>query len=1150
MGNRTYQLKLKDSQGNIYTCDTYDDKNQIKSFKLLDWKSVQGGGYIPIVPYDSNYKNSTNFIVTQSDGQRYKIVKWGALKKDDILNYSNIDGNVTMSSDNEFEYTDSEGNTYTMYPIGDNIKIKYTPTDSSATTDKTLGAQLNGNYLGALTDNDGVYEYSYTITKDYVCNVDNNKALFSVIDNDNQPLHLYLVQGDYSTITATANDRDYASSTTLPIGTSYSATITGTAPYAVGDLENSVALENQKFLLKITQSDNQLITVTTSDGAQYTSDVKLPYGTVWTATVTTTTNGYTAGVLTKTSGVLTDNDEVSASEALIYYTLTIQNVSTLWSKIIVTANGQKYDATVKLPAGTKWTAESVAMEAYDEAGTIGIPETLNATEGTLDSDFTIKATTSYYKYTNTDKQYLIEIKQAEHCHATVVRAANYNYKGGIDTSATPFDDKHLEKYFTDGSFNFYAKITFDEGYKKNPMRPDCIFDMYYSSHSSKAGHRLNYSYYDNLDVDGYSVYFYTADKMSFILKVPEDYAVPIDYSPSVSGDTVTLNIKQSDYQTITVTTEDGKTYTESVDLPVGTKWTAVLTANDDMPDGYICGVLNQGGSTLANDDEDINNNTVSATPATKYYGTINMYQRPHSHIYIKVHDVTYPLCDELKLPVGTAWTASVSTDTGWTDGNLTYSSGSITYPGDNYFITVSDHKSTYTIDGGDNATYTTFTVNNKGYNTFTLVVNYNNTLSEFTGRSSKAIYVFPVGASWKITNNPSDGYTASASATEGTIETDTTITITTSKKSYLLKIIQSDNQVITVTANGSTYTSDVELPYETKYTVSIKANDGYTAIGTLNKTSGTISYDTYENVVYAGYTLTIANNDNFYFYFTDTAYISFNDISLPLLISVGGGYDCSIPVNSEWTINAGDAKINKVFDYNTPSSFLTAYNSNNCKYKVIKFDAGIVFDKTSGTMTDDDTVTVSVSNACTLTWDGYSSDTNYVKCAVMITTPSGEQGICLLSEMPVVLPVGTKWEVIDISSIDKLYDIKTSPSSGTISSGTGDTINFVGFNSTPAVTINFKGKYQQYENIKLTVTYNNYERVTYTSSGHDTIDVPLVSSDGYALNYIYFETEISSGFLATREINSYYYLSGLRIYYQYNRVMDWYIPLVKDIFVE
>jgi hypothetical protein len=34
-----------------------------------------------------------------------------------------------------------------------------------------------------------VYEYSYTITKDDVCNTDNNKVLFSVIDNDNQPLH-------------------------------------------------------------------------------------------------------------------------------------------------------------------------------------------------------------------------------------------------------------------------------------------------------------------------------------------------------------------------------------------------------------------------------------------------------------------------------------------------------------------------------------------------------------------------------------------------------------------------------------------------------------------------------------------------------------------------------------------------------------------------------------------------------------------------------------------------------------------------------------------------------------------------------------------------------------------------------------------------
>jgi hypothetical protein len=107
--------------------------------------------------------------------------------------------------------------------------------------------------------------------------------------------------------------------------------------------------------------------------------------------------------------------------------------------------------------------------------------------------------------------------------------------------------------------------------------------------------------------------------------------------------------------------------------------------------------------------------------------------------------------------------------------------------------------------------------------------------------------------------------------------------------------------------------------------------------------------------------------------------------------------------------------------------------------------------------------------------------------------------------------------------------MKTSPSSGTASSGTADTIDFIGFNSTPVVTINFKGKYQQYETIKVAAIYTNYSNVAYTSSGYDTIDIPLVSSNGYALSNLYFETEFSSGFIAMTNRNPYWYLNGLYI---------------------
>ena len=59
----------------------------------------------------------------------------------------------------------------------------------------------------------------------------------------------------------------------------------------------------------------------------------------------------------------------------------------------------------------------------------------------------------------------------------------------------------------------------------------------------------------------------------------------------------TLTITQSAHQTITVTA-NGKTYTSSVSLPYGTRWTATITPDT----GYVAGKLNKTSGTITADD--------------------------------------------------------------------------------------------------------------------------------------------------------------------------------------------------------------------------------------------------------------------------------------------------------------------------------------------------------------------------------------------------------------------------------------------------------------------------------------------------------------------------------------------------------------------
>ena len=98
------------------------------------------------------------------------------------------------------------------------------------------------------------------------------------------------------------------------------------------------------------------------------------------------------------------------------------------------------------------------------------------------------------------------------------------------------------------------------------------------------------------------------------------------------------------------------------------------------------------------------------------------------------------------------------------------------------------------------------------------------------------------GSQYTVVVEPAAGYTAGApSSATGYVNSNLTITASpASKKTYLITIQQSANQIIKVICDGVTYTSNFTADHGDTFTATVTPNEGYTA-GTLNMSSGTIT---------------------------------------------------------------------------------------------------------------------------------------------------------------------------------------------------------------------------------------------------------------------------------------------------------------------
>ena len=590
---------------------------------------------------------------------------------------------------------------------------------------------------------------------------------------------LNIVQTAHQTITVSCNGRQYTSSVRLPYGTVFTVSIRAEEGYAAGTPNMltgtitgnmTVTADAAKILyytIHIQQSEHQTINVVVGDN-RYTSDVSLPYGTIYNVSVTPD-EGYDAGKLSTLGGELTQDITITVTEAIrnIFWIRIRQYQH---QRITVSANGQTYNDDVQLPYGTNWTASIIADTGYT-------PGKLNMTSGTLTSDVELYATSTSGSGDGeaTLNKYWIRIRDYQHQTITVVADGQ-----------TYTDDVQLP-YGT----RWNAYIRADAGYT--------------------AG---------NLNQTGGIL---TADI--------ELYAT----SSAGSGDgEATLNhywIHITDYQhqTITVSANSQK-YTEDVQLPYGTEWTASIAADT----GYTAGTLNMTYGTLT---EDITLFAKSGSGDGE--ATINMYWiriRQYQHQTITVVANGHSYTEDVQLPYGTTWTASIAADTGYTAGTLNMDSGTLTAD-----IEIYARSSSGTGDGEATLNQYTITIQQSAHQTITVSAN---------GQQYQSTVTLPYGTHWTASiAATSAGYVpGSLNMRSGTLTANITIYASEAIKSTLnITITQVSNQVIhiyTPNKSGIDRTSSFQCDYGQQYEAQVIPEMWWNA-GTLNiPTSGTFTRDT------------------------------------------------------------------------------------------------------------------------------------------------------------------------------------------------------------------------------------------------------------------------------------------------------------------
>ena len=570
------------------------------------------------------------------------------------------------------------------------------------------------------------------------------------------------------------------------------------------------------YTITIIQSEHQTIYVNTDDSS-YTTNVTLPAGTHFTVTVVPD-EGFAAGATNITEGTLFHDVTIYAQYAAgVAHTIFIQQTPN--QTIYVSANGFDYTEDVVLKEGTDFTVRVEANDGF----TAGKPST---TGGELMHDITVTATEATYA------QFKVHIVQTDHQLISVL----YNSVTYTSDFTVTYGD-HIT-----------ASITADEGYIAGTLNITSLSvsgdTQIYATPATLKQFMLNIvqTAHQTITVSCNGRQYTSSVRLPYgtvftvSIRAEEGYAAgtpnmltgTITGNMTVTADAAkilyyTIHIQQSEHQTINVVVGDNK-YTSDVSLPYGTIYNVSVTPDE----GYDAGKLSTLGGELTQDI------TITVTEAIRNIFWIRIRQYQHQRITVSANGQTYN--DDVQLPYGTNWTASIIADTGYTPGKLNMTSGTLTSDVELYATSTSG-------SGDGEATLNHYWIHITDYQHQTITVSANS--KKYTEDVQ-----LPYGTEWTASIAADTGYTAGTlNMTYGTLTEDITLFAKSGSgdgeatiNMYWIRIRQYQHQTITVVANGHSYTEDVQLPYGTTWTASIAADTGYTA-GTLNMESGTLTAD-------------------------------------------------------------------------------------------------------------------------------------------------------------------------------------------------------------------------------------------------------------------------------------------------------------------
>ena len=748
----------------------------------------------------------------------------------------------------------------------------------------------------------------------------------------------------------------YTSSQKRPNKTEWSASIKADEGYTPGRLnkENGIlesdtsiyaseSTDNTLYIL-VDQYDHQHIKVTINNETVYENArvIKCKIDDRFDAEIVADT-GYTAkGTLNFTSGKMYKNRHLSidkdAEPKMCKITLpaTTNQTLTFYSMYTIQKSGNK-SKSFYVTYDTEYSIEINPVYGYNKGSSNHTELTmykLNASNALVNaSDFSLNITCS----DATKKKYRITIPTMDNetvrvmaNGTTYTSAVSLDYLTEYRITITPKDNTYVPGRLiyppVDIDSNIPTKRSFilkeDTEIKITPAHKinDGVFYLQYLDGNKEITPFSDYDDDDwylaepyllvNLDHNNKEDLYYLPfsegttnngfkdidDNNSYDYVHNKDGIVP----PSLRTHTIT--IQQSENQVIRVY-HNGIIYINSFEVESGDNITcSIVSTNLD----YAAGKLNY--TSINNISKDY---TISATEATyigkkKYTITINQTSNQTITVYSKLNNQNYT--STFEATGGDSLNIKITSSTG-------FISGYITLDGKRYnSFEINDINSNHTISA-TNATALTYylSINQSNHQTITVTANGNRYTSSVS---------LPYGTTWTATITPDTGYTAGTlSKTSGTMTGNDSISASpASKNGYTLSITQSAHQTIIVHANNNDYTSNVSLPYGTKWTAIIKPDTGYTA-GTLSKTSGTITGNDSVSASAAtiiNYKITIRETEN-----TITTVTATSSVDIKNVVTWTTGSK-SFPYGSTWTAHTEGATGYTAGEVNLPSGTLTS----------------------------------------------------------------------------------------------------------------------------------------------------------------------------------------------------------------------------------